>query len=44
MMGRKKATKKGRSNELLQPLRVSLFKRFYDRLRKDVIISCERLF
>ena len=33
MMGWKKATKKGRSNDVLQPFRVSLFERFYDRLR-----------
>ena len=42
--GVKMGTKKGRSNELPQPFRVSLFERFYDRLRKDAIKDCKRLF
>ena len=36
--GWKKGTKKGRSNELLQPFRVSLFARHYARLISDGII------
>lgn len=35
--GWKMVTKKGRSNELLQPSRVSLFVRHYARLISDVV-------
>ena len=40
----KRQQKKGRSNELPQPFRVSLFERFYARLKSDVINLCKRLF
>lgn len=42
--GGKMGTKKGHSNELLQPFRVSLFARHYVRLISDGITVCERLF
>ena len=38
--GWKKATKKGRSNELLQPFRVSLFERHHARLISNAIKRC----